>query len=165
MEVWLRPTSAPEGVSRCPLSSWGGNGNAYDGWFIYQVGGYWIWIQRVGDIWLQAPGATKLQWSHLVGAFDGTNTSFYVNGQYQAQAVATNAAPNSSQPLYIGCRGPGDLPFDGNVDEVAIYTNALTASQILTHYQVGLTNIRVALVEPDHYRRPGPTSPLMPGTA
>jgi hypothetical protein len=147
VEVWLRPTSAPAGVTRCPLSSWG-NGNAYDGWFIYQVGGYWIWIQRVGDIWLQAPGATALQWSHLVGSFDGTNTSFYVNGQFQAQALATNAAPNSSEPLYIGCRDVFDYPFDGNVDEVAIYTNALTPSQILTHYQVGLTNIRVALVGP-----------------
>ena len=158
VEVWLRPTSAPEGVSRCPLSSWGGNGSAYDGWFIYQVGGDWIWIQRVGDIWLQGAGATKLEWSHLVGAFDGTNTSFYVNGQFQAQAVATNAAPNSSQPLYMGCRGPGDLPFDGSVDEVAIYTNALTASQILTHYQTGLTNIRVVLVKPTIIADPVPVT-------
>jgi hypothetical protein len=157
VEVWLRPTSAPAGVTRCPLSSWG-NGNAYDGWFIYQVGGYWIWIQRVGDIWLQAPGATALQWSHLVGSFDGTNTSFYVNGQFQAQALATNAAPNSSEPLYIGCRDVFDYPFDGNVDEVAIYTNALTPSQILTHYQVGLTNIRAPLVGPTITADPASTT-------
>ena len=158
VEVWLRPTSAPDGVSRCPLSSWGGNGDAYAGWFIYQVGGYWIWIQRVGDIWLQAPGATALQWSHLVGAFDGTNTSFYVNGQFQAQAVATNAAPNSTESLYIGCRDVFDYPFDGNVDEVAIYTNALTATQIQTHYQVGLTNIRVPLVGPTIITDPADTT-------
>jgi hypothetical protein len=158
VEVWLRPTSAPDGVSRCPLSSWGGNGDAYAGWFIYQVGGYWIWIQRVGDIWLQAPGATALQWSHLVGAFDGTNTSFYVNGQFQAEAVATNAAPNSTESLYIGCRDVFDYPFDGNVDEVAIYTNALTATQIQTHYQVGLTNIRVPLVGPTIITDPADTT-------
>ena len=150
VEVWLRPTSASATDSRCALSSWGGNGSAYDGWFIYQTSGPdsdWVWIQRVGDIWLQAPGATKFEWSHLVGSFDGTNTSFYVNGQFQAKS-ATNGTPNSSLPLYLGCRGPGDLPFDGDVDEVAIYTNALSASQILTHYQVGLTNIRVALAAP-----------------
>jgi hypothetical protein len=150
VEVWLRPTSDPTTDSRCALSSWGGNGSAYDGWFIYQTSGPdsdWVWIQRVGDIWLQAPGATKFEWSHLVGSFDGTNTSFYVNGQFQAKS-ATNGTPNTSLPLYFGCRGPGDLPFDGDMDEVAIYTNALTASQILTHYQVGLTNIRVALAGP-----------------
>ncbi len=158
VEVWLRPTSAPEGVSRCPLSSWGGDGDAYAGWFIYQVGGYWIWIQRVGDIWLQAPGATALQWSHLVGAFDGTNTSFYVNGQFQAEAVATNAAPNSTESLYVGCRDVFDYPFDGNVDEVAIYTNALTAAQIQMHYQVGLTNIRVPLVGPTIITDPADTT-------
>jgi hypothetical protein len=93
-----------------------------------------------------------------VGAFDGTNTSFYVNGQFQAEAVATNAAPNSTESLYIGCRDVFDYPFDGNVDEVAIYTNALTAAQIQTHYQVGLTNIRVPLVGPTIITDPADTT-------
>ncbi len=161
VEVWLRPTSVPDSGYRCALSSWGGWGSVYDGWFIYQTSGAnpdWVWIQRVGDIWLEVPGASKFQWSHLVGSFDGTNTSFYVNGQLQAQARATNAAPNSSLPLYMGCRGPGDLPFDGNVDEVAIYTNALTAAQIQTHYQVGITNIRAPLVGPSITAEPVSTT-------
>lgn len=161
VEVWVRPTSEPDSGYRCPLSSWGGEVDSYAGWFIYQTGGAnpaWVWIQRVGDIWLQAPGATKLVWHHLAAAFDGTNTLFYVDGAFQAQAAATNAPPNTSQPLYIGCRDPGELNFDGNVDEVALYTNALTAAQILNHYQVGLTNIRNPLVKPTIITDPDSTT-------
>ena len=162
VEVWLRPTSVPSSGYRCPISSWG-NGDAYAGWFIYQTSGanpVWVWIQRVGDIWIEAPGANKFEWSHLVASFDGTNTSFYVNGQYQAQAIATNAAPNSAQPLFIGCRDLADpgFNFDGDVDEVAIYTNGLSASQIQVHYQVGLTNIRVPLIKPTIITDPAATT-------
>ena len=148
VELWLRPTSVPDTGYRCPISNWGGNGDAYAGWFVYQSGTGWIWIQRVGDIWLDGGPATKFQWTHFVASFDGTNVYVYSNGQLRSQKNAANAGPNTAQPLYLGFRNPTEFLYDGNIDEVALYTNALTLTQIQTHYQVGLTNIRVALSAP-----------------
>jgi len=83
---------------------------------------------------------TKNKWDYLAATYDGTTIKFYVNGELNS--TVTDAAPaiNSSQPLTIGGNPAGAWNFDGNVDEVAIYSSTLTEDQLKTHYAVGLTN-------------------------
>lgn len=80
------------------------------------------------------------QWYHVVAVFDGTNAVIYVNdvaGSPEYPLTGTQAR-DTWDPLTIGCgRGLNNNRFGGNLDEVAIYTNALTASQIGNHYNVG----------------------------
>ena len=52
----------------------------------------------------------------------------------------------------------GNELFDGNVDEVAIYTNALTADQIKLHYAVGVTNFSIPPVAAYVVSDPAPAS-------
>lgn len=80
-------------------------------------------------------------WYHIVGVFDGTNCFVYVDG---ASATASQTPINGTyvqdtwDPLTIGCgRGLNNSRFSGAIDEVAIYTNALTSAQILSHYNAG----------------------------
>jgi hypothetical protein len=82
------------------------------------------------------------QWYHYVVTYDGLNSTLYVNGRNILTTTSPNAADTWS-PLAIGAGkwdgGPigGTRWLTGNEDEVAIYTNVLSALQITNHYLAG----------------------------
>jgi len=76
-------------------------------------------------------------WYHVVAVYDGTNGYVYVNGVLGAQASAPGYYPNSDSAFSIGTRSDVAFHYNGWVDEVALYTNVLTAAEILAHYQNG----------------------------
>jgi hypothetical protein len=84
------------------------------------------------------------RWYHYVVTYDGANSLLYVNGQVIFTGTSANA-PDTWSPLGIGAgkwnAGPicGIRWFDGSLDEVAIYTNVLSALQITNHYLAGIT--------------------------
>jgi hypothetical protein len=74
----------------------------------------------------------------VVGVFDGTNGYLYQDGVLIAgPTAATGYVPNPNVDLTIGARSDGSFIFNGDIDEVAIYTNALPASAVLADYQNG----------------------------
>ena len=91
-------------------------------------------------------------WVHLVGTYDGANWKLYRNGLLLAtQASATGALAVTNGDWAVGATGGGWADnFAGNIDEVAIYNRALTASQVAVHYVAGksgttaLTIVRAA---------------------
>ncbi|HZM02851.1 MAG TPA: LamG-like jellyroll fold domain-containing protein [Candidatus Saccharimonadales bacterium] len=75
-------------------------------------------------------------WMHLAATYDGTNTfQFYINGALAATGSGNLGPPNSA-PLVIGnssiCAG-----FAGLIDEISIYSNALSAAAIQSIYAAG----------------------------
>jgi hypothetical protein len=87
------------------------------------------------------------EWSHLVAVYDATVplATLYLNGQQVAQAFGGNGiyAPNTNSSLAIGgYPDSSQNPFFGPMDEVAIYTNALTSDQVMAHYQNGTNALR-----------------------
>ncbi len=154
VEFWARATSDNTGGGNdytVPLGS--GGAYAQPGWDFYQTPGSagspgsWVFnpsLGSAGGAFIQTSQVVKNQWTHLVGVYDGTNFIFYINGVATATVsaagyLANNSANTASPPdLYID----GDPPtgwgnFEGYLSEVAIYTNALSATQVLTHYEVG----------------------------
>ncbi|MGC3956951.1 MAG: LamG domain-containing protein [Verrucomicrobiota bacterium] len=93
------------------------------------------------------------QWHHLVGVCDQVNgfVRLYVDGVQAAQATLT---PNtgilgSTATVSIGSRQAGvgtafNNQFAGYMEEVAIYGYALSASQVLTHYQAATNRAPVS---------------------
>jgi hypothetical protein len=87
-------------------------------------------------------------WYHLAAVFDGTNASLYINAvnmnslAYRIPMQAgTSYLRDTWDPLMIGGgRGMNNNKFGGAIDEVAIYTNALTAAQVLNHYNTALNS-------------------------
>lgn len=164
-EVWARPTSAPTGGDyRCPIGNFGGwntGGGNGSGWYVYQTpspGSTLAFIMQGTPVWI-GTGYSLFNWYHLVGTYDGTNGSFYVNGQLVgAPVAATGYVVNPANPLGIGQRGDGYGGWDGNLDEVAIYTNALTAAQVLAHYQVGTNSFRAPPTPPSIRQDPASTT-------
>jgi hypothetical protein len=81
------------------------------------------------------------QWFHLVGTRTaGGLLSFYVNGSLVATANDGGAALNTvSSGVGIGASGSGSgsslYPFNGTLDEAAIFASTLSATQVGNHYQ------------------------------
>ena len=91
---------------------------------------------------------------HLVVTYDGPSQTLilFVDGEQRGPKVtAATYAANTAQPLWIGAgapyvplrpQAPGVLagplfPFEGAIQDVAIYNTAFTSDVILTHYHNG----------------------------
>jgi len=88
---------------------------------------------------------------YLAATFDGSTLLLYVNGQESGKASPATYVPNTTQPLWIGAgapyvplrpQAPGVLasplfPFQGAIQDVAIYNDALTFDVILKHFHNG----------------------------
>jgi PKD repeat protein len=71
-------------------------------------------------------------WSHLAGTYDGATLRLYVNGTQVSSRAASGAITASANPLRIGGNTIWGEYFDGLIDEVRIYTRALSPSEIQT---------------------------------
>lgn len=89
---------------------------------------------------LTAGNIAAQKWTHLVFVFPtGASPSIYINGQLNT--TGGSGFPGlygSSYPAYIGQAGatPNEF-FGGYMSNVAVYNTALTATQILNHYNAG----------------------------
>lgn len=175
VEVWAVSSNS---TGTCVLSD-GVFSNPRSGWLLYNNVGS-VWDFRLYDqngtalsLELQSGGAADTSWHHIVATFDGVNGNLYVDGTLVAgPTAATGYVPNPSGNMTIGERGDGSFQFTGSIDEVAIYTNVLSASDVSAHYQNG-TNTAPAqsyssLILADHpefYYRLDETIPASTATA
>ena len=167
-EVWARPVSIPTGGAyRCPIGNSPAFGTAtQSGWYVYQtpdVPSELALVTPTGDVFISTTAYTLFNWYYIAGTYDGTNMSFYLNGALvgtqTASAYVANSVNNAGACVFaLGQRGDGYGNFDGGIDEAAFYTNALTAAQILNHYQVGTNSFRVAAQAPSILTQPAPAT-------
>ncbi|OHA29641.1 MAG: hypothetical protein A3B08_03430 [Candidatus Taylorbacteria bacterium RIFCSPLOWO2_01_FULL_43_44] len=78
-------------------------------------------------------------WYHIVGTFDGSNVRMYVNGIADGTpAPYVGTIPISSNNLVIGKNYDGTNKFfNGLIDDVRIYSRALSAAEIYNLYKSG----------------------------
>lgn len=138
VEVWFKTTATPSSPWGSTLVAWGAESSnemfAVKVFSSTQVkmtnwnNAYYFTVPA-GDNTLDG------KWHYLVETFDGTNTTFYYDGQnIGTQAVSVNTVL-SSVGLVLGSQtGFNDSPYNGSLDEVAIYNKVLTAAQIQAHY-------------------------------
>lgn len=158
VELWARATSWATGV-RCIA----GNVSSYsDGWWFRQEAGTtprWIYVQNGGGIYMAGGNIAKNEWAHLVVTYDGTTVRFYGNGEQQWTSTGTVPSINLGGPLCLGGNPAiNEEFFDGNIDEVAIYSSALTADQVRLHHEVGRANIALPPVPASVVQGPASTS-------
>lgn len=75
---------------------------------------------------------------HIVGTFDGSTIRLYVNGVLQGSASLSGTISASATPI-LGASTGHSFKFPGTIDEVAIYSYALSALQVSTHYTTGIS--------------------------
>ncbi len=76
-------------------------------------------------------------WHHYVGTYDGTTQRLYVDGIQRASAPRTGALRNDTGALFLG-RDDGFARYGkATLDEIAVYSTALTPARISTHHAQG----------------------------
>ena len=68
-------------------------------------------------------------WNHIAYVVDGTVT-FYLNGQKQTMLSAVASLATSSDELTLGSEAGGTNPFNGQIDEVRIWSDARSETEI-----------------------------------
>jgi len=141
LELWARPTGI-EPVYRSALTA--REGDPPRGYALYLgPGGEWQWWTGTGAEWdvLVGPALASGRWTHFVGTYDGRLKRLFVNG-LEAGWSSAPFAPNTLHPLRIGAGASedffGSFFFTGDLDEVAVYRQALSAERVLTHYNAAL---------------------------
>jgi hypothetical protein len=147
VEMWLKGGTN----FCCPAAS-----TEYDtrGWLFYQGdsgqttgNGWYFRVYKTNSVRITAqvdqtvsPGT----WYHVAGVYDGTSALLYVNGALaDTAALGGTYAPNTNAAyaLTFGARSDGGArSYGGLLDEVAFYTNALSASQLAAHYAAASTS-------------------------
>jgi hypothetical protein len=97
--------------------------------------------------WIINPGAGQVSqtsanlaagWHHFVGTNDGVSSRLYIDGVLAVGPTAAVYVPsNDGLPLMLGANSGGSQECAGTVDEFAVYGYALTAAQVLNHYNAG----------------------------
>ncbi len=76
-------------------------------------------------------------WVHVAGTYDGKALRIYVNGALNATMSVTGTTCANSEPLGVGAKnrtatGVVEAYFDGRIDDLRVYSRALTAAEVKT---------------------------------
>ncbi|HEY7118821.1 MAG TPA: Ig-like domain-containing protein [Tepidisphaeraceae bacterium] len=92
------------------------------------------YINRGGSD-ISSVGASVLAlgaWTHLATTYDGANLRLYVNGTLVRTKAITGNVTSSTSPIRIGGDSVWGEYFNGLIDEVRVYSRALSLTEIQT---------------------------------
>jgi hypothetical protein len=151
MEIWVKPARNTSTYLYAPRFA-GTRENGGRGWSLNQYpagstsnpNGFSFLVATGGTSFISASLSVAVdvsKWYHIVGVFDGVNALLYVDGSL-AHSVPLPSGQSYLPPLMTGiCLGSefGNRRLDGRLDEAAFYPHALSAAQVLAHYQAGIS--------------------------
>ena len=174
VELWARRTGG-DGTFTSPLTFRDFNDTAVPpyrkGWLFYATDAN-RWQFRIGDgtatwVSIDGPPVVNGEWTQLAGTYNGTEVAFYVNGALVESRVAGYAPIDPAQlPPLLRIGGGstedenGDFFFTGSVDEVAVYTSALTGAQVADHWAAAFSPTIAPVID----GQPQPTEVVLGGS-
>jgi prepilin-type N-terminal cleavage/methylation domain-containing protein len=92
-------------------------------------------------------------WYHIVGISSEAGGYLYINGTLDGSTPIAGFDTGANFNFRIGRSLNNQVPFNGFIDEVRIYNQALTASQIKSQYYAGLNRLLVkGLMDQNEYQ-------------
>lgn len=82
---------------------------------------------------LEMVGTLSAGWHFIVCAWNGYQKWLYIDGVFNTMVIPTYAPANNTSDIHIGESG-GLCYFNGNLDEVKVFTTALVPAQITALY-------------------------------
>ncbi len=76
-------------------------------------------------------------WVHIVGTYDGTNTTIYANGVEESQTARTAINVSTDETKYIGKDSNITRIYKDQIAQPRIYNRALTADEVEQNYNAG----------------------------
>ncbi|MFA5009190.1 MAG: LamG-like jellyroll fold domain-containing protein [Candidatus Paceibacterota bacterium] len=94
-------------------------------------------------------------WLHLVATWDGTTMKLFINGVQQQSTLTYSGGHilRSGNPIRIGQTfNPSQLGFRGKMDNIRLFDDALSISQIQNEYLLGLNQLFAKnIIDADEY--------------
>jgi uncharacterized delta-60 repeat protein len=141
IEAWINPRSV--NANRGIVSKVGGAGGAFGYQFLLQGNTLVGQFNDFGQGWpsakIQSVGLIAAGvWSHVAWTYDQSAMKLYLNGQpVKTNAIGPRSIAASSSRLRISGDDNDSAPFDGLIDEVSLYSRALSGSEIAAIYNAG----------------------------
>jgi BNR repeat-containing family member/PKD domain/Concanavalin A-like lectin/glucanases superfamily len=76
------------------------------------------------------------QWHHIAATKDGAAGALYVDGQLVHSSATGAGAQLATGPWHVMRNGTNAVYSEGEADEVALYTRALSASEVKSHFDL-----------------------------
>jgi len=92
--------------------------------------------------WKLTAGTTDLRdgkWHHVAGTYDQNFIRAYVDGRLEGETAFKDVPDTNDEPLVIGAITPKVNFFTGIIDEVGLFNVALTAEELQTIKEKGLS--------------------------
>jgi hypothetical protein len=136
VEAWIKPAALPAAGGFASIAS---KPDSYSLQFNGPRLEFTV-IQAGNRRRLQAPAGALAAGTayYVVGTYDGSVQRLYVNGSEVASTPLTGAISSSLQDLSLASWNESVEPFNGTVDDVAVYTAALSGARIAAHYQAAI---------------------------
>jgi hypothetical protein len=141
LEAWIKPAAMPSS-GRAVIAAYGDDDvNApYELFLLGTTQLVWK-LDVSGGQWLTSKAKLSVGSAyHIVGTYDGATMRLYINGALDSSlatsgSIGNYAYANRNVGFTIGEDGHLiDGSFKGIVDEVAVYTHALSAADVSEHY-------------------------------
>jgi YD repeat-containing protein len=142
VEAWIKPnsTSGTQFVAGRPYSTSTSWSSPWVGWHIgVRNGKMATWLNVNGtDREYDSGTITAGVWHHIVMTFDGTWRKSYINGVnvYSSNAYTGTIEFSGNPSVVVGVRSATSSAeyFNGLIDNVRIYSRALTSEEVLQNY-------------------------------
>ncbi len=132
------------------MTNWARIVAKWNSWFIYEdagssnIGGY---LKAGGiDNYAGFGPAGLNTWHHYALTYDGTQLIPYIDGNIKPALNVTGLIDNTNNYISIGSEQTW-ANWNGAIDEVRIYTQALTAFEIQQHYAEGVDRHKNVVLE------------------
>ena len=130
MVAWIMPTEAP-----ADTGLFGRRNAANAGGYTMQwtAGKFEVWVHFGG--WTGTRGQQVVvpavgEWHFVAGGYDGSDVFQYVDGQLDARVGAGGDVDEVPETFRIGQAQTGLAAMPGIIDEVAVYSRALTPNEL-----------------------------------
>jgi len=152
-------TMAWQALITCGDSSWALQRRDNDQAIGFRLGGTDLWTTGARPI-------NDGKWHHIAATYDGAQQRIYLDGTLEISGNKTgDSGGESTYPIVIGDNGkyPGSRVFNGSIADVAVFTNALSASDVYAVYNaswIAPTVLTPAYASPSNYVYEGSTVTL-----
>ena len=126
------------------VTQWDSTDNANSSWTLETVGSDLTFYMRDGGSnkgAVSSSTATLNVWRHVVGVFEGDGVSgglkVYVDGVVGGTTQTITASQQSSFNIFIGEFSDTFQAFNGKIDDVKIYSDALSSDEVTKNYNAG----------------------------